>query len=128
LKRRSIYIGEFAHKSPIPNASRIGNIVVSGLLRGVDPITQKFPATLEEQCAFMFENIRRTVEAGGAHVDDIIKVTFWMYPLSRKAINDEWEKMFPEAASRPARQIMEVAMEPNVLVECDFMAVVGDAA
>ena len=126
MKRRSIYIGEFSHQSPIPNASRIGNIVVSGLIRGVDPNTQKFPATLEQQCALMFENIRRSAEAGGARVDDIIKVTFWMYPLSRKAINDEWVKMFPDAASRPARQIMEVAMEPEVLVQCDFMAVVAE--
>ena len=57
--RRSIYIDEFAHKSPIPNASRIGNIIVSGLIRGVDPATQAFPPTVEQQCAFMFANIRR---------------------------------------------------------------------
>ena len=44
--RRSIYIDEFAHKSPIPNASRIGNIIVSGLLRGVDPATTR--AALED--------------------------------------------------------------------------------
>jgi 2-iminobutanoate/2-iminopropanoate deaminase len=125
LKRRSIYIDEFSHQSPIPNASRISNVLVSGLLRGVDPKTGKFPPTLEQQCAFMFENIRRTAEAGGASVDDIIKVTFWMDPLSRKIINDEWVKLFPDPASRPARQIMEVAMEPEVLVECDFMAVIA---
>ncbi|HEY1981457.1 MAG TPA: RidA family protein [Xanthobacteraceae bacterium] len=125
MKRRSIYIDEFSHQSPIPNASRISNVLVSGLLRGVDPKTGKFPPTLEQQCAFMFENIRRTAEAGGASVDDIIKVTFWMDLLSRKIINDEWVKMFPDAASRPARQIMEVAMEPEVLVECDFMAVIA---
>ena len=53
-------------------------------------------------------------------------MTFWMDPLSRKIINDEWVKMFPDAASRPARQIMEVAMEPEVLVECDFMAVIAE--
>ena len=64
--RRSIYIDEFAHKSPIPNASRIGNIIVSGLLRGVDPATQAFPPTVEQQCEFMFANLRRCVEAGGA--------------------------------------------------------------
>ena len=125
MKRRSIYIDEFSHQSPIPNASRISNVLVSGLLRGVDPKTGKFPPTLEQQCAFMFENIRRTAEAGGASVDDIIKVTFWMDPLSRKIINDEWVKLFPDPASRPARQIMEVAMEPEVLVECDFMAVIA---
>jgi 2-iminobutanoate/2-iminopropanoate deaminase len=73
----------------------------------------------------MFANIRETVEAGGGHVDDIIKVTFWMGRLDRKPINDEWVKMFPDAATRPARQIMEVAMESGVLVQCDFMAVIG---
>ena len=64
----------------------------------------------------MFANIRRCVEAGGARVEDIIKVTFWMKELQRKPVNDEWVKMFPDPASRPARQIMEVPMEPEVLV------------
>ncbi|MEX2034798.1 MAG: RidA family protein [Xanthobacteraceae bacterium] len=124
--RRSIYIDEFSHQSPIPNASRIGNIIVSGLIRGVDPGTKKFPPTVEGQCAFMFEHMRRTIEAGGGRVEDVIKVTFWMKELQRKPINAEWVKMFPEPASRPARQIMEVPMEPDVLVECDFMAVIDE--
>ena len=124
MKRRSIYIDEFSHHSPIPHASRIGDLLVSGLLRGPDPTTQKYPASLEQQCAFMFDNVRRTVEAGGACVENIIKITFWMNPLSRKPINDEWIKMFPDPESRPARQIMQVAMEPEVLVQCYFMAVV----
>ena len=34
--------------------------------------------------------------------------------------------MFPDPASRPARQIMEVPMEPEVLVQCDFMAVIEE--
>jgi len=34
--------------------------------------------------------------------------------------------MFPDPASRPARQIMGSAMEPEVLVECDFMAVIEE--
>ena len=31
--------------------------------------------------------------------------------------------MFPDPAARPARQIMQVAMEQGVLVQCDFVAV-----
>lgn len=122
--RRSIYIDEYSHQSPIPNASRIGNVIVSGLIRGVNPATQTFPPTVERQCTLMFENLRRTVEAGGGRVEDIIKVTFWMKTLQRKPVNEEWVKMFPDPASRPARQIMEVPMEDEVLVECDFMAVI----
>jgi enamine deaminase RidA (YjgF/YER057c/UK114 family) len=74
----------------------------------------------------MFANLRRTVEAGGARVEDIIKVMFWVKELQRKPINDEWVKMFPDRASRPARQIMEVPMEAGVLVQCDFMAVIEE--
>ena len=68
MARSSIYVGEIAHQSPIPNASRIGNIIVSGLIRGADPATAKLAATLEQQCAFMFLHMRQAVEAGGATV------------------------------------------------------------
>jgi 2-iminobutanoate/2-iminopropanoate deaminase len=124
MPRSSIYVGEIAHQSPIPNASRIGNIIVSGLIRGADPATGTLAATLEKQCTLMFEHMRETVEAGGATVEDIVKVTVWMKELTRQPINDEWVKMFPDPASRPARQVMEVPMEAGVLIQCDFMAVI----
>jgi enamine deaminase RidA (YjgF/YER057c/UK114 family) len=119
----SIHVGGIGHRSPIPNASRIGNIMVSGLIRGGDPSTSTIPVRLREQCALMFLNMRHTVEAGGGTVADIIKVTIWMKTLEREPINEEWVKMFPDPAARPARQIMETAMEEGVLVQCDFMAV-----
>ena len=128
MARRSVYVDEIVHQSPIPNASRIGNIIVSGLIRGADPATSKLAASLEQQCAFMFLHMRRAVEAGGATVDDIIKVTLWMKELRREPVNEEWVKMFPDPGSRPARQIMEVPMEAGVLVKCDFMAVIAPAA
>jgi 2-iminobutanoate/2-iminopropanoate deaminase len=124
MPRSSIYVGEIAHQSPIPNASRIGNIIVSGLIRGADPATAKLAATLEQQCRFMFHHLRQTVEAGGGTVEDIIKVTIWMKALDREPVNDEWVKLFPDPASRPARQIIETAMEAGVLVQCDFIAVI----
>lgn len=124
--RRSIYIDEFTHRNPIPNASRIGNVIVSGLIRGVDPANATLPPTLEQQCAFMFQHLRRTVEAGGATLADVIKVTFWMTPLRREPVNAEWVRMFPDPASRPARQVMAGPMEAGVLVQCDFMAVIAE--
>jgi enamine deaminase RidA (YjgF/YER057c/UK114 family) len=125
MARSSIYVGDIAHQSPIPNACRIGNIIVSSLIRGFDPATSKLAATLEQQCAFMFQHLRQTVEVGGATVEDIIKVTFWVEKLERKVVNAEWVRMFPDPASRPARQIMDVPMETGVLIQCDFMAVIA---
>src|SRR6516165_5792773 len=37
MPRSSIYVGEIAHQSPIPNTSRMCNNIVSGLIRGADP-------------------------------------------------------------------------------------------
>ena len=68
--------------------------------------------------------MRQAVEAGGATVEHIIKVTVWTKELQRKPVNDERMKTFPDPASRPARQIMEDPMEVGVLVQCDFMAVI----
>ena len=65
------------------------------------------------------------MKAAGGSTDDIIKMNVWMKDRSnRDVLNAEWVKMFPDPASRPARQIMEVPMETGVLVQCDFMAVI----
>lgn len=123
-KRKSIYIGGFQHVNPIPNACRIENLIVSGVINGVDPATGKVPPTLEEQCAFMFEHVRRIVEAGGGTTDDIIKMTVWMKDRSqRQGLNREWLKMFPDEGTRPARHTMQGNMEGATLIQCDFMAV-----
>ncbi len=125
MRRTSIFIDEFKHKNPIPNASRIGNILVSGLIHGVDPATAKIAPAFERQCSFMFAHMRRIVEAGGGTVDDIIKVTVGMEDLSRRPLlNEDWVKMFPDPAARPARQVMLVTLDTGVLVQCDFMAVI----
>ena len=123
MPRRSIHVGGILHQSPIPNASRIANIIASGLIRGIDPSTSKLAGSLQQQCAFMFSNMRKTVEAGGGTVEDIVKVTIWIKALAREPINVEWLRMFPDPEARPARQVMEVPMEEGVLVQCDFLAV-----
>jgi hypothetical protein len=54
-------------------------------------------------------------------------MTFWMKEpgTGRAALNDEWVKMFPDAASRPARHTMALGAESNALVTCEFVAVFG---
>jgi enamine deaminase RidA (YjgF/YER057c/UK114 family) len=126
VKRKSIYIEGFQHVNPIPNACRIGNLLVSGVINGVDPATGKVPRTLEEQCAFLFGHMRRIVEAGGGTTDNIIKMTVWMKDRSqRQALNREWLRMFPDEKTRPARHTMQGNMEGAVLIQCDFMAVIN---
>ena len=123
-KRTSIYVAGFGHKNPIPPASRIGNLIFSGSIQGTDPATRALPATLEAQCAFMFANMRSIVEGGGGTTDNIIKMNVWMTDRSRRdVVNREWEAMFPDPATRPARHTVQSNLDGGKLIECDFIAV-----
>ena len=123
-RRRAITIDGFGHKNPIPAACRTGPLVESGSIQGTDPATAKPAETIEAQCRFMLDNVRRIVEAAGGSVGDIVKLTVWMKDRTqRAALNVPWLEMFPDAASRPARHTM-VAPELDMgkLIECSFTA------
>jgi 2-iminobutanoate/2-iminopropanoate deaminase len=124
--RKSIEVAGYKHGNPIPAASRIGNIVMTGVISAKDAQTGKLPDTLEAQCVAMFRNVRDIIEAAGGKPEHIIKMTVWLRNLSdRKALNEEWLKMFPDAASRPARHALLHQGEGDSLILCDFTAVVS---
>jgi 2-iminobutanoate/2-iminopropanoate deaminase len=123
--RKSIEVSGFKHGNPIPAASRIGNLVMSGVISARNAQTGKLPDSLAGQCAAMFANVREIVEAAGGSPDNIIKMTVWLRDLSdRKALNEEWLKMFPDPAARPARHALQHQGDPSHLVVCDFTAVI----
>ena len=124
-KRQSINGGKPRHENPIPNASRIGNLVMSSVIGGTNPGTRDLPDSFEAQVANVFIHIRHDIEAAGGTVDDIIKVTFWVRdPASqRAALNTEWVKLFPDPESRPARHTQAMASGGRSLVQADFVAV-----
>ena len=126
-KRKSINGSRARHENPIPNASRVGNIVMSSVIGGTRPGTRELPASLEEQVANVFAHLRQDIEAAGGSVDDIIKVTFWVKdPASqRAALNTEWVKMFSDPESRPARHTLPLPADSRALVQADFTAVLG---
>ena len=122
--RKSVHIEGFKHANPIPNASRIGNIVMSGVILGRDPDTLEPAPTLEAQCALVFRYMRETVEAAGGSCQDIIKVTVWLKnPADRAALNAQWTVMFPDPDSRPARHSQPDTSDGPYLIQCDFTAV-----
>ncbi|HJQ57762.1 MAG TPA: Rid family hydrolase [Vineibacter sp.] len=126
-KRKSVNFPGFSHQNPIPNASRIGNVMMSSVISGVDPGTRNLPPELPKQVANIFTHVRAAIEAAGGTPDDIIKIEFWMKEPStgRAALNDEWVKMFPDADSRPARHTQTLGPDSQALVTCAFTAVFG---
>ena len=123
MTRKSIHIEGFKHANPIPNASRVGDIVMSGVILGRDPETELPAETLEEQAGLVFRYMRETVEAAGGTCEDIVKVSVWLRdPADRAVLNAEWTKMFPDPESRPARHT-QAAPDGPYFIQLDFTAV-----
>ena len=128
--RRSIEVPGFRHGGqPIPAASRVGNIIMTGGVYGLDPETGKIPDDVVRQTELMFVNLKRIMEAGGAGLDQIVKMTVYVkVPEARAAVNAQWLIAFPDPASRPARHTFQNDHLPaNMLVQCDATAVADGA-
>jgi 2-iminobutanoate/2-iminopropanoate deaminase len=123
-RRTSVYVEGFGHVNPIPAACRIGDLIYSGVITGRDPGTGLPAQTLDRQCALMFQHLRAIVEAAGASVDDIIKMTVWLKDRGdRTALNREWTALFPDPADRPARHTIGTNLDGDLLIQCEFVAV-----
>ena len=126
--RRSIEIEGFGHGAqPIPAASRVGPLIMTGGVYGRDPESGKIPDDVNEQARLMFMQLTRLLEAAGGDLGCIARMTFYVkVPEARAAVNAEWLKAFPDPASRPARHTLVYEHLPtNMLVQCDATAFVG---
>ncbi len=127
--RRSIEVPGFDHGGqPIPAACRIGGLVVTGGVYGVDPATGQLPDDVGLQTQLMFASLERILAAAGATFDQVAKMTVFVKDRrARAAVNEEWLKAFPDPASRPARHTLQNDNLPgNMLVQCEVIAWVAE--
>lgn len=103
--RKSIEVEGFSHgANPIPAASRVANVVMTGGISGLDPATGKVPEDPSAQVVQAFLNLEKILKAAGASLEDVVKVGVVVKSLAlRDEINVQWVKYFPDAHSRPAR-------------------------
>jgi 2-iminobutanoate/2-iminopropanoate deaminase len=123
--RQSVNFPGFNHQNPIPNASRVGDIVMSSVIGGSNPGTRDLPATLEAQVANVFGYIKSAVEAAGGTTEHIVKINFFVRDpaTQRAALNAEWVKMYPDPSSCPARHTQALPADSRGLIQADFVAV-----
>lgn len=127
--RKSIEVEGYRHGDlPIPAASRVGPLVMTGGIHGLDPETGKLPDDLAEQARLMFWNLERIIKAAGAGLDRVVRMTVYVkVPEARQAVNAEWVRAFPDPASRPARHtLVNENLPSNMLVQCDATAYAAD--
>jgi 2-iminobutanoate/2-iminopropanoate deaminase len=106
-KRTSIEVEGFSHgANPIPAASRVGNVVMTGGINGQDPATGKVPDDQSAQVALAFANLAKILTAAGASMEGVVKLSVSVRTFElRDAINEQWLKYFPDEHSRPARHV-----------------------
>jgi 2-iminobutanoate/2-iminopropanoate deaminase len=90
---------------------------------GLDPATGKFvPGGVVEQARRALDNARAVVEAGGATLADVVKVTVFLTDMGDFAVfNEVYREFF--TADFPARSAVGVAALPvGALVEVEMIA------
>lgn len=128
-RRQSIYSDAYGHSNPVPAACRLGNLVMTGIINGLDPARPAEPGAIDAQCTLMFRRVVEIMTAAGGSTDDIIKLNVWVVDVAdaaaRDALNRAWVELFPDPASRPVRQTTQVALDRGKLIQCDVTAVIG---
>jgi 2-iminobutanoate/2-iminopropanoate deaminase len=125
-QRRSIELTGHAHGAlPIPAACRVGDLIATGGVRGIDRASGVLPSNLGTQIDNMFDNLVAIVVKSGGSADTILKVTIFVKSAElRAAINPAWLRHFPDPESRPARHVQEVPhLGGGMLVQCEALAV-----
>jgi 2-iminobutanoate/2-iminopropanoate deaminase len=126
--RKSIHVEGFSHgANPIPAASRVGNIVMTGGISGQDPATGKVPEDQKAQVALAFANLEKIMKGAGASLDDIVKLGVVVKSFDlRDEINVQWLKYFPDEHSRPARHVTKYEhFGGTTAIQLEATAVVG---
>lgn len=110
--RRSIHVPGLGHGAqPIPMASVVRGLLMTGGVSGKDPQTGEMPEDAAAEVAQAFANLAAILEAAGGSLEDVVKVTVFVNDKSiRGLLNPSWEQHFPDADRRPARHTLEVPL------------------
>lgn len=109
---------------PIPMGIRIGNMVYSSGIHGMDPATQTVPDDPARQVALVFQHMGTIVRNAGGSTGDIALVVFHVADDSiRPLVHDQWLAMFPDDDDRPARNTVLTPLGMGMVIHVMMTAV-----
>ena len=94
-------------------------IFVSGQL-GMNPTTKQLAEGVQAQAKQALENLKAIVEAAGAHLDDVVKVTVLLHDINDyAAMNEVYARYFnTNAPARAAFGSLDLPLGALVEIEC----------
>lgn len=110
---------------PYSQGIRVGKVVFTSGQLPADPETGLLASGAAEQTRRSLQNVRVVLEAAGAKMEDVVKVTVFLKDMGDfSAMNAVYAEFFP--SEYPARSAVEVARLPkDALVEIEAVAVVA---
>jgi 4-hydroxy-4-methyl-2-oxoglutarate aldolase len=112
------------HGAPIPLGVRIGNLIWTSAMMGMDPSTSTIPDDPDRQVALAFDNLAALLDAGGSSIGQIAHATVFLADNEqRERLNRHWTTWYPEEEDRPARHAIVGPLPQNVVLQLEVMAV-----
>ncbi len=111
---------------PYSQAIKAGGwIYLSGQIPIAPETNQVISGTIEEQAELVLNNAKNVLEAAGASLENVVKVTVYLADMDDFAkVNEVYSTFFP--ANPPARAAVQVARLPkDVAIEVDMVAFLG---
>lgn len=122
---RSIEVPGASHNAPIPAGARVGHVLCSSAIAGKDAATGLLPPDAATQAELAFANLNTLLQAGGATLSDVVKLTVYIKDNSvRDALNAQWLACFPDPHDRPARHTLVYDLQHGMWLQLEAMAVI----
>ena len=110
---------------PFSEAIAIGNLLFLSGKGGRNPETSAF-GDIQDQTKWCLVNIARVLEAAGASMDNVVKVTVYLKEgVDWKAMNAEYVRHFSEPLPARTSLFCSGLANPEMLVEIEAIAVFG---
>lgn len=108
---------------PYSQGSKAGNLVFTSGQLALDPETGKMvEGDIQDHTRRSLENVKAVLAAGGASLNDVVKVTIFVDDMGQfSLINEVYAEYFTD--HKPARSLVEVAKLPlDALIEIEAVA------
>ncbi len=125
--QRSISIPGFGHRAPIPGAARVGNLLFSSAISGIDPETGQPADSASRQVELVFTHLQSLVDAAGTSLAHIGKMAIYVRDnATRELINEAWLQHFPDPDDRPARHIQLAELPGPLHLQIEVIAIIPE--